>query len=200
VPSIQPAAGGGRQTAKGNEMGPKRKAQERGGVRDANRQDTDSTRPDPDMRSAQALYADLARAESFQQLARLLHERLGLEQAAIARAAGLEPSTISRWLDQERAAEDVRKPGTMGDLRYVVLSLLQSKKLTIPMLRFWLKLDPDPVLGTEPLRAISEGRFLDVVEAGLALTDPLGPKDEQDEIRRRIDRARKARDAAATGD
>ena len=60
------------------------------------------------------------------------------------------------------------------------------------MLSFWLKLDPDPILGTDPLKAIADGRYVEVVKAGLRVTNPhpRGPiTDAEREVRRRLARA-----------
>lgn len=128
------------------------------------------------------LYAELSAAPSHRQVALVLR-KLGLDISAIARGAAVQPSSVSRWLSN--AEVDVRRPGRLGELRAVVLALLKSRQMTLGMLPYWLTSGPDVLLGQEPLLAIADGRYEDVVEAGRSLTDPAGPATREEfELRR----------------
>jgi hypothetical protein len=113
------------------------------------------------------LLVELYYSDSWSQTVWLLHHHLGLSKTELARGAGVQPITISRWL--EGTSEDVRASEALGDLRYVVMALLRHGAMSLRLMRFWLSAR-DVILGTDPLTAVSQGRFEDVVEAGLALS------------------------------
>jgi transcriptional regulator with XRE-family HTH domain len=119
----------------------------------------------PELEQAEAaLHLALYTADNWGRVVSLLEGELGLAKADLARAAGVTPMTISRWLEATEDA-DVRSPERLSDLRYVVLTLLMQGVMSTRFLRFWLAAR-DVVLKTDPLSAIAEGRFEEVIEAG----------------------------------
>ena len=135
------------------------------------------------------LYSALSTVSSHREVVQLFREVLQLESTAIARGAGVDPSSVSRWLSDD---VDIRRPGRLGEVRAAIMALLKSRRMTVGTLRYWLTTSPDVLLGEEPLAALGHGRYEDVVDAGRFLTDPLGPatRAEFEERKREVLRGR----------
>lgn len=114
----------------------------------------------------EALYESLLEVENWAQVVRVLHEQLGLTKAEIARAAGVAPHTVNRWLDSVDGGK-IRTHQGLDDLRYVVLTLLSDGAMRAPLLRFWL-ISKNADLRTDPLTAIARGRFEETIASGRA--------------------------------
>jgi hypothetical protein len=117
-------------------------------------------------------YASLYYTESWVSVVKLLHSRIGLSQAEIARGAGVSQATVTRWLDREEAAP-VRAYNRLDDLRYVVLVLL-NLGMTPRLITFWLAAK-EIHIGTDPLTAIAEGRFEEVIAVAKAFAQGRPP-------------------------
>jgi transcriptional regulator with XRE-family HTH domain len=114
----------------------------------------------------QELVDNLEAADNWVTVVRLLNTSLGLSQADIARGARVSQVTVARWLDGNEQQE-VRARARVDDLRYVVLWLLKTCRMRLRLAGFWLKAK-NIDLRTDPLSAIAEGRYEEVVEAARA--------------------------------
>lgn len=104
----------------------------------------------------QALYY----TDSWIEVVRVLRDTVGLSQAEIARGADVSPATVARWLESPTEAV-IRAYGRLDDLRYVVLWLARCG-FEPRLISFWLAAK-NVDLATDPLSAIAQGRFLQVI-------------------------------------
>jgi len=118
------------------------------------------------------LYVSLYYTDSWVGVVRILHGRIGLTQAEIARGAGVSQATVARWLESDPDAP-VRAYGRLDDLRYVVLWLLRCG-MGERLISFWLTAR-NVDLGIDPLQAIAEGRFEQVTFAANAFVEGRPP-------------------------
>lgn len=102
-------------------------------------------------------------------VARLLHDEVRLTQEEIARGAHVQPVTVARWLQRPDDAY-IRATDGLDRLRALVMAMLVRPGMSIKLLRFWLGAI-DAELGTDPLTALSERRFEQVVDSGVAVSD-----------------------------
>ena len=118
------------------------------------------------------LYLSLYYTDSWVAVVGILHGRIGLTQAEIARGAGVSQATVARWLESDPDAP-VRAYGRLDDLRYVVLWLLRYG-MGERLISFWLTARTVD-LGIDPLQAIAEGRFEQVTLAANAFVEGRPP-------------------------
>jgi len=114
------------------------------------------------------LYDELYMADNWISVVRVLHNKLGLTQAEIARGAGVSAITVSRWLDSPEDLE-LRAHGRLDDIRCVVLWLLKGCDMRLRLIRFWLTAK-NPDLAVDPLSAIAAGRFEEVAATARAFS------------------------------
>jgi transcriptional regulator with XRE-family HTH domain len=117
-------------------------------------------------------YHSLYYTDSWITVVKLLHSRIGLTQAEIARGADVSQATVARWLESEEASP-VRAYDRLDDLRYVVLGLLRCG-LTPSLIAFWLAAK-NIDLGADPLTAIARGGFEKVIRVANAFANGRPP-------------------------
>jgi hypothetical protein len=115
------------------------------------------------------LYDSLYYTDNWIAVVNIFHGRIGLTQGEIARGAGVSQATVARWLESSPDAP-VRAYGCLDDLRYVVLWLLRCR-MGERLIAFWLAARNVDLRGADPLLAISEGRFEQVMEIASAFVD-----------------------------
>jgi transcriptional regulator with XRE-family HTH domain len=119
------------------------------------------------------LYQALYGTDNWIAVVKLLRNQVGLTQAEIARGADVSQATVARWLDSEEDAP-VRATGRLDDLRYVVLWLIRGCGMPPRLIRFWLG-SKNIHLGVDPLSAIAQGRFEQVIEVAHAFAAGRSP-------------------------
>lgn len=118
------------------------------------------------------LYLSLYYTEDWGPVVKILHSRIGLTQAEIARGAGVSQATVARWLEGDPEVP-IRAYGRLDDLRYVVLLLLRFG-MGERLIAFWLGAR-NVDLGIDPLQAIAEGHFERVSEIAGAFVEGRPP-------------------------
>jgi len=119
------------------------------------------------------LYLSLYYTEDWVAVVKIFHAQIGLTQAEIARGAGVSQATVARWLESEPNAP-VRAYGRLDDLRYVVLWLLRCR-MGERLIAFWLAARNVDLGGSDPLQAIADGRFEEVMSIASAFAEGRPP-------------------------
>jgi transcriptional regulator with XRE-family HTH domain len=118
------------------------------------------------------LYNSLYYTDNWVSVVGILHRRIGLTQAEIALGAGVSQATVARWLESGPDLP-VRAYGRLDDVRYVVLWLLRHG-MNERLISFWLSAR-NVHLGIDPLQAIAEGRFEQVLSVAEAFVQARPP-------------------------
>jgi transcriptional regulator with XRE-family HTH domain len=119
------------------------------------------------------LFDRLEYAEDPFDAVRALIDGLGLPEKDIALAAGVTPTSVSRWVNGDVSSMHARD--VLNDLRYVVLALLNTRRMSKSRIAYWLSAR-NLFLGVTPLEAIARGDFEHVVEAGRAHAEGRRPE------------------------
>ncbi|HXM86882.1 MAG TPA: helix-turn-helix transcriptional regulator [Solirubrobacteraceae bacterium] len=118
------------------------------------------------------LYYTLYCTDNWVSVVGVLHGRIGLTQAQIALGAGVSQATVARWLESGPDLP-VRASDRLDDLRCVTLWLLR-RGMSERLIAFWLSAR-NIYLGIDPLQAIAEGRFEQVLDVAHAFVQARPP-------------------------
>jgi hypothetical protein len=96
----------------------------------------------------------------------------GLDATDLAMGTGADVRTVRRWLEDDQSSPNRTYEQSLGNLRVVVLYILQRRGLPPDRIAQWLRM-PNVELDFEaPLAALAEGRRGEVVVAADAAIAP----------------------------
>ena len=137
---------------------------------------------------------------------------VGLDSQDLAEGLGVDDRTVRRWVGDNSPNRSHQK--TIGDLRVLVIHILQRRGIPVDSVAQWLRLPDAQLSFSTPLAAIADGRFSDVVVAAdlymapraigswqpVVSNDPGPEPDAAPEVSPAADADASAGDGAETGD
>jgi|SRR5580698_2049633 hypothetical protein len=90
-------------------------------------------------------------------------QAIGLDSSDLAEGTGVDERTVRRWLGDQAPTRNHAQ--TIGQLRVLVIHILQRRGLAVDLVARWLRLPDSELRFQTPLEAVAEGRLNDVIVA-----------------------------------